>query len=135
MNNLVIMKNQQAVTTSLQVAEAFGKNHQHVLEAIDNLTVENSTVKNMFLEDVYVNSRGRKYRQVVMNRDGFTLLAMGFTGIKAMQFKIKFIKAFNEMEEQIKQLPADPRTQLRLMYEFSEQTAQRVDSIESDVKD
>ena len=102
MENLVIMKNQQAVTSSLQVAETFEKNHQHVLEAIDNLTVENPTVKNMFMEDEYTNSRGRKYRQIIMTRDGFTLLAMGFTGSKAMQFKLKYIDAFNQMEDYIR---------------------------------
>lgn len=55
MNDLVIMKEQQAVTSSLQVSETFGKSHQHILEAIDNLTVENSTVKNMFSESLYTN--------------------------------------------------------------------------------
>lgn len=46
MNNLVIMKNKQAVTSSLQVAETFGKQHKHVLESIDNLVAENSAAKN-----------------------------------------------------------------------------------------
>lgn len=102
MNNLVIMHDQQAVTTSLKVAEVFKKNHQHVLEAIDNLTVENSTVKNMFAEGIYTNSRGREYRMIYMNRDGFTLLAMGFTGSKAMEFKLKYIQAFNQMEQEVR---------------------------------
>lgn len=98
----IVIENEQPVTTSRNIAEVFGRKHQHVLEAIDNLTVENSTVKNMFVEDVYTNTRGRKYRQVLMNRDGFTLLAMGFTGRKAVQFKIAYIEQFNKMEETIK---------------------------------
>lgn len=105
MNDLVILKNKQAVTSSLQVAETFGKSHQHVLEAIDNLTVENPTVKSMFAEGTYTNSRGRKYRQIYMNRDGFTLLAMGFTGDRALQFKLQYIEAFNAMEKTIKEIP------------------------------
>lgn len=130
MNNLVIMKNHQAVTTSLQVAESFKKNHQHILEAIDNLTVENSTVKNMFMEDVYTNSRGREYRQILMNRDGFTLLAMGFTGKKALQFKLKYIEAFNAMEEQIKSSnrPLSLPQQIQII-------AQGYTELETDVKD
>ena len=55
-----------------------------ILEAIDNLTGKNSTVKNMFSESLYTNSRGRQYRQIFMSRDGFTLLAMGFTGARAL---------------------------------------------------
>lgn len=117
MNSLVVMKNKKAVTSSLQVSETFGKNHQHILEAIDNLTVENSTVKNMFADGTYVNSRGRTYRQIYMNRDGFTLLAMGFTGDKALQFKLQYIEAFNKMEATLKRVPEkklDPALQAEL---------------------
>lgn len=104
MNNLVIMKNQQAVTSSLQVAEVFDKNHKHVLEAIDSLReglAENWA--NLFYEDVYTHPQNKQqYRVIYMNRDGFTLLAMGFTGKKALSFKLKYIEAFNQMEAQIK---------------------------------
>ncbi|BAP85988.1 phage antirepressor protein [Paucilactobacillus hokkaidonensis JCM 18461] len=125
MNDLVIMKEQQAVTSSLQVSETFGKNHQHILEAIDNLTVENSTVKNMFSESLYTNSRGRQYRQIFMNRDGFTLLAMGFTGKQALVFKLKYIDAFNQMEQQIEQtggyqVPTNMAEALRLAADQAE---------------
>ncbi|HAP5408824.1 TPA: Rha family transcriptional regulator, partial [Enterococcus faecalis] len=97
MNNLVIMKNQQAVTSSLQVAETFNKNHRDVLAAIDDLkegVAENYA--DLFYEDNYIHPQNKQsYRQVIMNRDGFTLLAMGFTGQKALQFKLKYIEAFN----------------------------------------
>ena len=53
MNVLVYQKNDEAVCDSLQVAEKFHKNHQHVLEAIDKLTVENSTVAEMFIKGTY----------------------------------------------------------------------------------
>lgn len=99
----IVIENEQVVTTSRNVAKNFDRNHQHVLEAVDNLTVENSTVKNMFVETTYINQRGREYRQVLMNRDGFTLLAMGFTGKKALKFKLAYIDQFNKMEEHIKQ--------------------------------
>lgn len=104
MTNLVIMKNQQAVTSSLQVAETFEKNHQHVLRDLDNLKEGVQNWTDLFYEDEYVHPQNKQtYRQIIMNRDGFTLLAMGFTGSKALQFKLKYIEAFNEMENHIKQ--------------------------------
>lgn len=105
MNELVIMHNKQAVTTSLRVAEVFGKDHKHVLETISNLAAEKSAAK-FFAEATYDN-RGKQYPMYYMNRDGFTLLAMGFTGKKALQFKIKYIQAFNSMEATLKRLPAE----------------------------
>ena len=102
MNNLVIMNNHQAVTTSLKVAEVFEKEHRNVMQSIKNLTAENSATRKMFIEDSYLNSRNQRFPMFYMNRDGFTLLAMGFTGSKAMEFKLKYIDAFNKMEEQIR---------------------------------
>lgn len=103
MNDLIVMNNHQAVTTSLKIAEVFKKEHKHVMEAIRKLTAENLAVRKMFVEDSYLNSRNQQQPMYYMNRDGFTLLAMGFTGSKAMEFKLKYIDAFNRMEEQIKQ--------------------------------
>ena len=103
MENLVIMKDKQAVTTSLQVADSFEKNHRDVLQSIRSLTAENSATTNMFFETTYKNSRGQEYPEFLMNRDGFTLLAMGFTGSRALEFKLKYIEAFNAMENHIKQ--------------------------------
>lgn len=105
MTNLVIMENHQAVTTSLKVAEVFGKDHKHVLEAIDNKiqSAENSAdYQKMFLEGTYQDSRGRNQKMYYMNRDGFTFIAFGFTGKRADEFKLQYINAFNQMEEQIK---------------------------------
>ncbi|OSM17234.1 Rha family transcriptional regulator, partial [Enterococcus faecalis] len=105
MDNLVIMKNQQAVTTSLQVAEVFEKQHKHVIEAIEAKiqSAENSAYyQNMFAEGEYKDSRGRKQRLYYMNRDGFSFIAFGFTGKKADSFKLKYIEAFNQMEELLK---------------------------------
>ena len=101
-NKLITVRNDQAVTSSLQVAENFNKDHKHILEAIENLTVENMAVRNMFQEGTYMNSRGRLYKMFYMTKNGFTLLAMGFTGKKATQFKIQYINAFNQMENQLK---------------------------------
>ncbi|WP_056961998.1 Rha family transcriptional regulator, partial [Fructilactobacillus florum] len=103
MDNLVVMKNKEAVTTSLKVAETFSKNHRDVMKKIKNLTAQNCAVKNMFKESTYKNNRNQSQPMYFMNRDGFTLLAVGFTGSKAMDFKLKYIQAFNQMEQEIKQ--------------------------------
>lgn len=93
----------QAVTNSVKVAEKFGKEHKHVLESIRKLmTAENSAVLQMFEESTYINEQNKTQPMYLMNRDGFTLLAMGFTGTKAMEFKLDYINAFNKMESKIK---------------------------------
>ena len=102
MTDLVIMKEQEAVTTSLSVAEVFGKRHDHVLQDIKNLIPEIMGVK-MFIESSYKNSRGREYPMYYMNRDGFSLLVMGYTGKEALKFKLSFIEQYNRMEQYIKE--------------------------------
>lgn len=102
MHELTIIKNDQAVTTSLIVAEQFGKNHQHILRDIDELKrgVQNWT--DLFQESTYIHPQNKQeYRMYYMNRDGFSLLAMGFTGTKALAFKLNFINAFNQMETEL----------------------------------
>ena len=109
MNDLVIMKDQQAVTSSLQVAETFNKNHRDVLKAIDEMrpgVAQNFA--DLFSEDTYTHPQNKQqYRMYYMNRDGFTLLAMGFTGNDAMKFKLQYINAFNKLEEEYKQNQID----------------------------
>ena len=103
MNELVYLKADEAKTDSLQVAEYFHKNHQHVLEKIDKIVVENSTTKSMFKFSTYKANDNQMHRICYMNRDGFTLLAMGFNGKKAMEWKLKYIEAFNQMESIIRE--------------------------------
>lgn len=123
LNNLVIMKDRQAVTDSLKVAESFDKKHKHVLETARNLAAENSATKKMFVESTYVN-RGKEYPMIYMNRDGFTLLAMGFTGKKALDFKLKYIQAFNKMEQQIRNQSERPKLMQKERIEISRQNAE-----------
>lgn len=104
MNDLVTVLNDQLVTDSLQVAEHFGKQHKDVLKAIDNLVAQNCAAKSFFFEATHEN-RGKQYKMYYMNRDGFSLLVMGFTGKEALEWKIKFIEAFNEMEKTLRSTP------------------------------
>lgn len=93
---------EKLVTTSLKVAEVFEKDHRHVLESIRNLVAEKSAAK-FFRETSYKN-RGKEYPMYEMNRDGFSLLAMGFTGEKALRWKLEYINAFNVMEAELKRI-------------------------------
>lgn len=124
MNELVIMKDKQAVTTSLKVAEGFNKRHAHVIEAIENKihSAENSAqYEGMFFEGSYQDKSGKSNKMYFMNRDGFTFIAFGFTGAKADEFKLKYIQAFNEMEDHIKgnqiTIPQNPMEALQLMFD------------------
>ena len=56
----------------------------------------------MFYETTYTTGTGKKYKEYLMNRDGFSLLVMGFTGKAALEWKIKYINAFNEMEAKLR---------------------------------
>ncbi|WP_161000595.1 Rha family transcriptional regulator [Ligilactobacillus salivarius] len=104
MNNLVIMHDQQAVITSLILAEAFEKEHRNVIRTIETkigeLNFEQSL--KMFSKGEYTNTQNKQQPMYYLNRDGFTFIAMGFTGRKADEFKLKYIDAFNKMEEQIR---------------------------------
>lgn len=100
-NGLVIMRDRKAVTSSLTIADTFEKDHRHVLRDIDNLQKDVPNFGQMFSLGDEPDSYGRPRRVYYMNRDGFTLLAMGFTGQKAFSFKLKYIEAFNSMETQI----------------------------------
>lgn len=100
-------RNDQVLTNSLLVAEKFGKEHKHVLDAIRELIqgCAETSADPMFVETIYVNEQNRQeYPMFVMNRDGFTLLAMGFTGKKALKFKLDYIAAFNAMERSLKEI-------------------------------
>mgnify|MGYP001350151631 CR=1 FL=1 len=100
---LVQEQNEQVVTTSLIVANEFGKEHRNVLRGIEGL-LKNEQTHKMFQKSTYIHEQNKQeYTMYYMNRDGFTLLAMGFTGKKALQFKLKFIEQFNRMEQYIKE--------------------------------
>jgi anti-repressor protein len=109
MQDLITIQDGQATASSRQIAENFGKEHKHVLRDIDSLQKDVSNFGLMFLETTEPDSYGRSQRIYLMNRDGFTLLAMGFTGDRAMTWKIRYIQAFNEMEKQLTQTPI-PKT-------------------------
>lgn len=101
MNEIILStQNGEPVASSRQIAESFGKEHKSVLRSVEDLVAQNCAAKSMFYETTYEN-RGKQYPMYLMNRDGFTLLAMGFTGKAALEWKLKYIQAFNEMEKKL----------------------------------
>ena len=104
----ITQRNNEEVLTasSRQVADKFEKEHRHVLESIDKMKEQLSTAEfsALFMEGKYVASNGKKNKEYLMTRDGFSLLVMGFTGEKVLRWKLDYIKAFNEMEKELKRL-------------------------------
>lgn len=112
MNEIILStQNGEPVASSRQIAESFGKEHKHVLTAIRQILVaENSATK--FFHETAFEYRGQKFPEYLMNRDGFSLLVMGFTGKAALEWKLKYIQAFNEMEKKLAQRPQLSRSEL-----------------------
>ncbi|MDF2537701.1 MAG: phage regulatory protein rha family [Herbinix sp.] len=131
MKDLVILKGNEAVCDSLEVAERFHKRHQEILYAIEGrkcscngkgckkcdgrgyqqlgLLQEDleigakSHLSKMFRKSTYTDTGRRKRPIYYINRDGFSILTMGFTGSEALQWKLDYIKAFNSMEKLIQE--------------------------------
>lgn len=128
MNNLILSydavttQNGQPVTTSLEVAKYFGKNHLHVLRDIKEIWQSKSGLpdsisrlksgetnqqildfcRRNFKESTY-QDRGKNYPMYYLTKDGFTFLVMGYTGEKAKLFKIAYINAFNQMSATLRE--------------------------------
>ena len=118
---LVLNNNGQTITTSLIVAEIFGKEHNKVCRDIENLSCSESFRVANFGETPYIHPQnGQTYRMYEMTKDGFSFLVMGYTGEKAGKFKEDFITAFNKMEQIVKsQIPQSFSEALKLAYEQS----------------
>ena len=114
-------------TSSLQVAHFFGKRHTHVLRAIKNLLAEmpEGYAPNFGLmqTDVDLGNGGtRKTPAYRITREGFMLLAMGFTGKEALRWKLAFIAAFNRMEAELQKPAYDP-ARIQLAHGLASQAA------------
>ena len=103
MKELITIKNNVAITNSLNVADFFSKRHDRVLRAIENTLInlpQNGVVK--IYKTAYLDAKGERRPMYEMNRAGFELIAMGFTGRQALEWKLKYIEAFSAMEEYIR---------------------------------
>ncbi|WP_127958045.1 Rha family phage regulatory protein [Serratia microhaemolytica] len=95
----IVLINGQAVTSSLAIADYFGKRHDDVLKKIRSLECSPEFTTRNFAVSEYTDPTGRKLPCYQITRDGFAFLAMGFTGKKAAAFKEAYITAFNQMEQ------------------------------------
>lgn len=138
MNDIVFCgDNGQLVTTSLKVAEVFGKEHNKVVRDIENLSCsENFNLAN-FGEINHIDDKGRSYKAYSMTKDGFVFLVMGYRGAKAAQFKESYIEAFNKMEKAIKEVPALPSpidiTVLKQLVEATQVMTAQISQMQSEL--
>jgi Rha family phage regulatory protein len=107
-NPLVVIRDNRATTTSLIVADVFGKLHKNVIRDIKALECSDQFNRLNFEPVDYMDAKGEKRPMYEMTKDGFTMLAFGFTGSQAAAWKEKYIAAFNLMEETISGLHGVP---------------------------
>lgn len=127
--------------SSLQVAEDFEKQHKHILNAISKLESEIQPAENSaryFLSSSYVDAKGENRKCYNLTRDGFSLLVMGFTGKKALEWKLKYIEAFNLMEQKIRERYSDISPQLQFLIDMErkqKQLEKKQEELESKIAD
>lgn len=124
----IILRNEngQIVTSSIEVAKNFGKENSKVNRSIKALEKDVANFGEMFMASTERDSYGREQPCFLMNRDGFSLIVMGFTGKKALEWKLKYIKAFNDMEERLKsgvQLTEEEKLKLQLFSKDASEVA------------
>ncbi|WP_075810672.1 Rha family transcriptional regulator [Clostridium perfringens] len=151
MNNLVLKQEIEKVTLlSLEVAEMLGKEHYELLKEIEGrkdgknvgiipaLEKGNFPVSKYFIPSTY-KSGNREYKCYEITKMGCHMLGNKLQGEKGILFTAKYVERFNEMEKQLangqatKQLSA--REKLELHYQFSEENAKRIDSLEQELED
>lgn len=129
MTEIVQIENEQVTTTSRIVAEQFEKNHRDILRVIDNVIeglrniAQGQEADEWFTETTYVHEKNHQtYRMFNITKNGFVLLAGGFTDKKFMEFKVKYIKQFDLMEETLR----EQYSQQFFITEDAEQQAKRI---------
>ena len=105
MENLITKtEDGKLVVSSRRVADDFKKRHSDVIEKIQQLIKAEKSVMSMFIKSSYKAGTGKKYKEYLLTRDGFSLLVMGFNGREALEWKLKYIEAFNTMERKLKEI-------------------------------
>lgn len=124
MTDIILAHSHDKVTAdSRMIAEHFEKRHDHVIRDIETTYGGLPNFGEMFIASTYVQEQnGQTYRNYQLTRDGFSLLVMGFTGARALEWKLKYIKAFNEMEQRLTRvsIPANFAEALRLAADQAE---------------
>ncbi|MCA3991403.1 Rha family transcriptional regulator [Vibrio vulnificus] len=100
---IFVSQNNDLVTDSRNIAEYFGKRHDDVLRKVRSLACSREFNARNFAEVEYKDQKGERRTAYQMTKDGFMFLVMGFTGKRAAEIKERYINAFNEMAESLKQ--------------------------------
>lgn len=127
--NLVSVNNNQVVTTSLQIAEFFDKEHKSVLRQINLLECSDLFRQRNFAPSCYTRKNGnvtKSYPMYYITKDGFIILAMGFTGKIAAKFKEAYINAFNEMEEKLRGVTVNEKKVIETLHSLCEDIDGRI---------
>lgn len=132
MNELVFMKKDKPVTTSLKIAEIFGKNHRDLLRKIEEKTALFNE-RNFALVN-YTDKKGEERPMYLLDRDFTTYLIMGFTGSKADEWKLKYINAFNEMEREINR-PLTTEEKIQVIAQSNVDLNNKIDTVKNDLED
>ena len=103
LRQFITIQKDHPITTSLRVAEAFGKRHDNVLQRVRMLDCSAEFSARNFAAAEYVDGQQKPRPAYEMTKDGFMFLVMGFTGSKAAAIKESYIAAFNMMEQALKQ--------------------------------
>lgn len=123
---IIVRKNKdgELVVSSRQIADDFGKRHTDVLRAIEDKMEVNAILRSpkYFIEATYTDKSNRKSKEYLLTRDGFSFLVMGFTGAKADEWKLKYIEAFNKMEQAIKNPFGDLSKELQAIFMLDNRT-------------
>lgn len=99
MSNLIDVRDGVAMVSSLDLADRFSKRHADVLRIIQGLAISKDFTQRNFALSEYADTTGRKLPMYWMTRDGWSILVMGFTGREAMEWKEKYLAAFNALEK------------------------------------
>lgn len=99
---LIKISNGELMITSKDVADNFGKTHQHVIDAIGSMDCSDEFRDTNFRASSYTSPQNKKLKCFDITRDGFSYLGMGFRGKRAAKWKEGYLKAFNKMESYIR---------------------------------
>lgn len=128
-------KEGQLVVTSRQVASDFEKEHNDTKKRIRELIKDmGEKSHNYFITSAYKDSMNRHQEEFLLTRDGFSLLVMGFTGSKALQWKLKYIEAFNKMETKLKEVKKlSPMEMMELQFKALKEQKEKIVQVENKV--
>lgn len=131
MTQLVFIQNGNTVTDSLTVAEVFGKRHSDVLRSIANLECSEEFNERNFASVDYIDGKGETRPKFIISQDGFSFLAMSYTGKEAARFKEMYITEFNRMKDEISKPLCLPNVKQSFNLKLTAEVAEEVEVVKA----